>query len=48
MGCGCKKTYTCDTVKSTPAILVYDKNYEPFEDDDRKFKKYQNFINKDL
>jgi len=48
MGCGCNKINSCDTVRSTPAVLVYDKNYEPFAQDDKKNKRYQNFINEDL
>lgn len=48
MGCGCNKQNMCDSLKSLPAEIVYDKAYTPLTGGTEKFRKYQNYINQDL
>lgn len=38
----------CDSLKSVPAEIVYDKSYVPLSGSTEKFRKYQNYINQDL
>lgn len=48
MGCGCNKHSMCDSLKSVPAKIVFDKTYTPLSESTEKFRKYQNYINQDL